>query len=684
MLSMPDSGQAPGNTASVARLVWPLLLLIVGFWLVPLALTCQLQCVPGDLGDARFNNVVLEHFYRWLGGHEASLVSPGFFYPMPGALTFSDNHWGTAWIYAIFRALGWDRYQAFDLWFLCGYLLNFVASHYVFRRLRFSPLASALAAFAFTFAMPVVARYGHAQLTYRFLIPIGLLLWQCFRGDGRWRWLAALALAVAAQFYISIYLGYFMLLFLAAWALAQWLLEGWGPRQWFEQWQHYPQGVVRRELILASLTIVAAAVMIAVLMYPYLHYSKLYGFQRAAAEIASLLPRPQSYLLADSSGVWGGLSQQLATRMPMRHEQQIFFGLGILGLMGVGLFMSRLPSRWVALGAIVIVVALTLSVGGVSLYMLLVKLPGVGSIRAMARIGLVLALPVALLVAVGVDALRTKGTAGLLVAGAFALAMVAESGSMHTVHFDIQTARLHDTGLRTQLPSQLPVDAVIFNPLRPEVPFYEDELDGVILAQSLGRPTLNGYSGNSPPGYTANVEASPEQQAEQRIGAAKAFFAEKLHLALPLEMADSLEIVRHPEPSDTPRSQMRLTEMARVSIEVVTLRRQSDGYSVQVRIHNGGDHFLTSRSHAPFRLSWQWFTDAEGPDSARWTERVDPTGGVNVAPGSDFITTFKIPDRQEPRARLAVSGVLEGRAWLHDHGMQPAVAELDAARPPNP
>lgn len=363
MLSMPDSGQAPGNTASVARLVWPLLLLIVGFWLVPLALTCQLQCVPGDLGDARFNNVVLEHFYRWLGGHEASLVSPGFFYPMPGALTFSDNHWGTAWIYAIFRALGWDRYQAFDLWFLCGYLLNFVASHYVFRRLRFSPLASALAAFAFTFAMPVVARYGHAQLTYRFLIPIGLLLWQCFRGDGRWRWLAALALAVAAQFYISIYLGYFMLLFLAAWALAQWLLEGWGPRQWFEQWQHYPQGVVRRELILASLTIVAAAVMIAVLMYPYLHYSKLYGFQRAAAEIASLLPRPQSYLLADSSGVWGGLSQQLATRMPMRHEQQIFFGLGILGLMGVGLFMSRLPSRWVALGAIVIVVALTLSVG---------------------------------------------------------------------------------------------------------------------------------------------------------------------------------------------------------------------------------------------------------------------------------------------------------------------------------
>ncbi len=362
MLSMPDSGQAPGNTASVARLVWPLLLLIVGFWLVPLALTCQLQCVPGDLGDARFNNVVLEHFYRWLGGHEASLVSPGFFYPMPGALTFSDNHWGTAWIYAIFRALGWDRYQAFDLWFLCGYLLNFVASHYVFRRLRFAAgqraggvrihLRDAGGCAVWPRAADVSLPDSHRPATVAVLPR---------------RWTLAMAGGARARgcgtvLYLHLP-GLLHAAFLAAWALAQWLLEGWGPRQWFEQWQHYPQGVVRRELILASLTIVAAAVMIAVLMYPYLHYSKLYGFQRAAAEIASLLPRPQSYLLADSSGVWGGLSQQLATRMPMRHEQQIFFGLGILGLMGVGLFMSRLPSRWVALGAIVIVVALTLSVG---------------------------------------------------------------------------------------------------------------------------------------------------------------------------------------------------------------------------------------------------------------------------------------------------------------------------------
>ena len=71
------------------RWLAPVVLLALGFWFVPLAHTCHMACVPGDLGDARFNGVILEHFYRWLVGKEASLLSPSFFFPMPGAVTFS-------------------------------------------------------------------------------------------------------------------------------------------------------------------------------------------------------------------------------------------------------------------------------------------------------------------------------------------------------------------------------------------------------------------------------------------------------------------------------------------------------------------------------------------------------------------------------------------------------------------
>ena len=51
--------------------------LLVGLALVPLqVMGPSLRRVPGDLVDARFNNYVLEHGYRWLTGREAQLPSP--------------------------------------------------------------------------------------------------------------------------------------------------------------------------------------------------------------------------------------------------------------------------------------------------------------------------------------------------------------------------------------------------------------------------------------------------------------------------------------------------------------------------------------------------------------------------------------------------------------------------------
>ncbi len=95
---------------------------------------------------------------------------------MPGALAFSDNHWGTAWIYSIYRILGFDRYVAYDLWYLTGYLLNFASMHFVLRKLGYSVAAAAWGAFFFTFGMPTVAHHvGHAQLSYCFPAPLALL-----------------------------------------------------------------------------------------------------------------------------------------------------------------------------------------------------------------------------------------------------------------------------------------------------------------------------------------------------------------------------------------------------------------------------------------------------------------------------------------------------------------------------
>ena len=74
--------------------------------------------IPGDLGDARFNSVVLEHGFQWLTGQVAHLWSPSFFYPFERVLGLSDNHFGSGWSYALLRGFGLPREMAYVGWLL--------------------------------------------------------------------------------------------------------------------------------------------------------------------------------------------------------------------------------------------------------------------------------------------------------------------------------------------------------------------------------------------------------------------------------------------------------------------------------------------------------------------------------------------------------------------------------------
>jgi len=661
------------------RWLAPFALLVLGFIFVPLAHTCRMACVPGDLGDARFNSVILEHFYRWLGGSEPSLLSPSFFFPMPGAVTFSDNHWGTGWLYSLYRLLGADRYQAFDLWYMGGYVANFLACHFVLRRFGFSPVASALGAFAFSFAMPVIARHGHAQLVYRFLVPIALLLWQRFRESGRWLWLGWLALAICGQFYLSIYLGYFLVLLLGAWALAQAAVERSWPWNWFMPGLRMGDPVARRDLLLAVLMGAVALLALVGLMYPYLHYSKLYGFQRDAREIAELLPRLRSYLLADGSPIWGSFSARVAAAMPMRHEQQIFFGAGIIGLSLLGLLKSPLRLRWMALGAIALLVVLTISIGGHSLYLLLAGLPGANSIRAMARIGLVLAMPAAILVAIGVDAVRGRGVFWNLAIAVLAMVMVVESTSMQTVHFDAAQARTDTRALQAQLPTPLPADAIVFVPTLGEKSFIDAQLDGMVLGQAVDRPTLNGYSGNLAPGYWAlpSNDVPACRQAGRRLRAAAAFYSDRLHAGLPPAAGGPVIVPGEGACPQASWAPLPLQDFPQVSLRILSLQRDGAQYRVRVALENGSGFVLDAMpATQPLRLSWQTLGEGAGIDAAAWGPRVEIGDGLDLGPGERRELEFLVP--ASGGERLAVTMVIEGRAWFHDHGVSPLVVPLPA------
>src|SRR5262249_12026109 len=175
---------------------------------------------PGDLYDARLCMFLLEHAYEWISAPtSSSLWDAPFFYAVRGVIAYSESFIGSVPFYAPWRLLGFDRETSFQLWVLTGFLLNFVAAWWVFTRLRFHWVASLFGAYVFAFSHVALAHIGHSQLHYRFAIPLAWYFLYRFLIQFSWKDLLGSLFFTAWQFYCSIYVGYFLIVFLVVFVL---------------------------------------------------------------------------------------------------------------------------------------------------------------------------------------------------------------------------------------------------------------------------------------------------------------------------------------------------------------------------------------------------------------------------------------------------------------------------------
>ena len=474
------------------------------------------NAIPGDLVDPRLNSIFLEHVYGWVMGRWQSLWSPLFFYPFENALAFSDNHLGSVGVYILFRWLGFNRELAMISWYVFGCAANFIAAYWVMRRFTFSALAASVGAFIFASALPVLGEPDHAQLVYRFAIPLAFLFFWRYLEGAKPLSLAIAALWLSWQFYCSIYLGLLLCFLLIATLLAYWIL----PNS-----SHFHLGLIgkhvtawrqtnRLKRFMAILGLLVSAIAIAALLWKYRQVAQAYGYAWDKAEILSLLPRFTSYLIADRSTLSafvGSWVKDIAWRNP----HQLFIGLGVVILFIPGLYFiwlgnSALPKSLTHLGrvssfALLMLLLGTVSVFNHSLYEIALYFPGISGIRVVSRIILPMLLPIAFIVGITTEVLNHKitNTSALVKMGITVFLAILVSAE--TLTSTIPKATVHDWQLRTEslrllLPSLRPANAILFtNPNAAEWNHLA-ELDSMILAQDLGIPTLNGFSGQSPPG----------------------------------------------------------------------------------------------------------------------------------------------------------------------------------------
>jgi hypothetical protein len=662
---------------------------IVAFFSVPYAQLNGMLLMPGGLGDARLNNYFLENIYQYIQGNSDSLLHLNFFYPFPYVLGFSDNHFGTSPAYLIPRAISGQADTAFQIWYLFGYFANYAAAYYALRKLDASVLAAVVGALIFAFALPVTAHSGHAQLHYRFAVPLSIAMYIRFLDRKDWRCFAVVSGWLVWQFYCTIYIGFFLLLTLAAMTCIHVLIslkaDAGGIKTISIDFANKFAQLPSPEKTKLIVVFVVLFLLTALLFYPYLQVSVLYNAKRPWQEISTMLPRLESYFLVNQSTLWSSESKIFAD-LPMRHEHQMFVGAVPMMLAISGFLIGRRQNKGLAFslisGSLVLLLLLTLSIGGVSLWYVFSKLPLASAIRAMTRIILVFLFPVAFLSAIAVDRLRLKGYWQQKTLFIIIPLLLMEFSAIPPGRSSKAEWRNRLVTSELAMPANLPKNAILFYAQKGD-DFSFDELDAMWTAFNHGLPTLNGYSGLYPPGYSVEFGddcAELPQRIQQYLGFIGQPNNNDAYLALIRRVVPVGFSSCNPDwfvkrPYTVSNREYTADEIKRLSFEFVGRSKYAGKEYVEIKVKNNGALHISAASavNKPLRLSWR-FIGADGSPISGWDRRKSIPYDI-PANGSVNVRVPVQPESVEDGQKLQISIVQEFAFWGHDIGISPLEIE---------
>ena len=483
-----------------------------------------MQKMEGNQSDSRLVNYILEHSYRWLlamPGHE-SFWSPRVFFPAPDTAAYSDVLLGVAPLYWLWRIGGLAPDSAFQLWILSLATLNFASAFILFLRgFRCRPVASAAGALLLSFAAMRTSQVMHAQLIANFYITIAIFaLLRIFETEPELRarapmverstfWVFVLAAACVAQLYSSFYYGWFLCFALVLAALWSLLLPG--MRQRFLL-------VLRANARALGVTAVLSALALAPLMIHYLGAEQQLG-ARSFALVDNMLPRMQSWAyFGEGSWLYGWLTSYEPFRgLPLEHEQQLGLGVATALLAACGLWPSRRRRsvQFTILVPATMALLATRWPGGFTLWRAVFLLvPGADALRAVSRIGIAILFPAALGVALLVDAIsrsrrippsraairirkRDRRLRALIVLVIIVVILAEQVGKPRS--FDKRDGRARVARVASTI--GVSCDSFLYTTIGGDDDPWNYQLDAMWASMNRGIPTINGYSGNEPPGW---------------------------------------------------------------------------------------------------------------------------------------------------------------------------------------
>ncbi len=485
--------------------VWlqALLLLVcfgIGFYNFPLSLVeTNFSYMPGDLGDARFINFVLEHGYQYIIGNQPSFYDATFFYPAKNTLALSDNMVGTLPIYTIYRALHFDRETAYQCWWLSIFVLNYFVAFYCFYKITKNSYAAILGAYLFTFSMIMFGQCNFTQLNIRFLLPVIVLAAYNLATLAKPKYYYYLVLAVALQFVLGVYYAflsvYLLVIFFGCYTLIM--------RKFEFIIQLFNNKIQSIKTIAYTIIIVG---LLALYMQNYIEVAKQVSLHKFS-EVLHLMPTFTSYTLANDASNWAFTNKYgknlLADRWWLNEFFMGVFSIGLLVSYTFFTFKNKDANRFLVVAIGMAIICSLLFANKYSLLAIFYYLPGFGSLSVLVRVITVIFTLIVFANVLFLNDLflKSKKWSLLIFISLFALLFIDNH---------VEASKLTRTKKETILNRYKTIETQIGNHNKPILAIVSEgddwknfkfHLDAALYAQAHQMKSINGYSSNAPQNF---------------------------------------------------------------------------------------------------------------------------------------------------------------------------------------
>lgn len=411
-------------------------------------------------------------------------------YPDKEVISYSDNLLGITPFYSIFRFFGCNHLTAYQLILLASHIANYLFAYYCFYKVSGNKIGAATGAFIFAFNLSLFNMHNHPQFTFKFAVPFAFLNIYQYCQNFNYKHLIKYSLWLAFQFYLGVYLGYFVLIFSALFIIGYLIIQK----------GKFPLFFKLRNILNVGGCIILFLSLTIPLFYFYYKRNKFSGYYTSYDVVINTIPQLKSYFMPFYSAFSFNFLKTITVKSTFPWFHQIFPGILVYASIIISLWLAISKKNKLLIALLIPLFFFLIFVtnfNGFSFYEYLQYIPGLRALRVVSRFVLISTFIYGWLIALNINEIKTPLIKNILIVALPVLLFFDNYCSVDGFkRFEKQDALNRISLLENKLKESGKLkEGIVFAYMpKTEEEAYKIQIDAMQTAVYMKIKTINGYS----------------------------------------------------------------------------------------------------------------------------------------------------------------------------------------------